>query len=363
MYWILSPGVSEREAAQDFILSCSNDDKLVKSSKKKILPKKAKVLTPEERVEMRSWSWFVAVWGRKPEEAAGSVKANRNGNMKLKIKVNARKPKVKAKEHKRGSDDEMEVDGEEHADREDVEMGSGSDSERGPSTSQSDSGSEESDNDNDNDNDNDSQSSSAEEEDREKWWGFYDPLEILKLSDWIAMKTGLDDESSDPLTTIPLLSQHNHTSDKDKEKEEQNNSRASSSTATLTNGSSSVSHTNGAGKSRDTSVTVVDSSFTPSNRDDEKTQLRNLVEELRMLAGLLEWRCREDKYETILKDLEAAAGGAYYANLSANVSRSGSVNGSGGGGGKGKAKEREVEKEVERESTSGSVSTSSSGTR
>ncbi|EKM74655.1 hypothetical protein AGABI1DRAFT_80849 [Agaricus bisporus var. burnettii JB137-S8] len=219
VYWILSPGVSEREAAQDFIMSCSSDDKLIKSNRKKIVMKKARVLNMEERIEMRSWSWFLAVWGKRPEDAA---------------------------------------------------VGSGGQEEE-----------------------------EEEDKDREGWWGFYEPLEILKLSEWISMKAGLDDENKDSnisaTTTVPLSaslhSLHPH----------------------------------------------------PQQKLQE---LKNLVEELRAFAVLLEWRCREDKYEGVLKDLEAAAGGAH--NLGSSVVGSGSGS-SVGGGEKGKAKAREEEMEVDEE--------------
>jgi len=71
VYWILSPGVSERDAATDFILSCSREIK-GKPAKSRKLPKSKVLATEEERREMRSWSWFVAVWGRKPKDASST---------------------------------------------------------------------------------------------------------------------------------------------------------------------------------------------------------------------------------------------------------------------------------------------------
>jgi hypothetical protein len=86
-YWILSPGVSEREAASDVISFCLKHDKFFKSKSGKRKFPKAKTLSgEEERREMRSWSWFVAVWGRKPEDAAGSKVWKGKGKEKEKEK-------------------------------------------------------------------------------------------------------------------------------------------------------------------------------------------------------------------------------------------------------------------------------------
>lgn len=373
VYWILSPGVSEREAAQEFIHSCSSDEKHMQGrrSNKRNVVKKAKVLAgEEERAEMRSWSWFVAVWGRKPEDAAGAsgskaVKAKEKEREAVKLKIKVR-PKAKmemnaqSKTKRRSlSGEDMDVDDESRSqdddedrgdDDEDEEMGSASDhsSASGPVSDEEDDSS-------DNDSENEAESSDketnnqkVEDEDKERWWGFYDPLEIFKLSDWIAIKAGLDDDSGNPANTN-TTSTLAPNSVKDRDRDDQD-SCVSSSTTTL-NGTGTTTptvngngaHTNGnmGKKSRDTSVTVVadstDSSSVPSRPlpvNSHKSQLKNLVDELRTFAGLLEWRCREDKYEVVLRDLSAAAGGA---SVSAND------------GGKGK----------ERESTGGSVSASS----
>jgi len=59
IYYALSPGVAEREAAFEYIELASSE----KPSRPK---KKGRVLSPSERQEMREWSWFVVVWGKKP---------------------------------------------------------------------------------------------------------------------------------------------------------------------------------------------------------------------------------------------------------------------------------------------------------
>jgi hypothetical protein len=59
VYWALSPGITERELALGFIGKKSGRGQ-----------KKAKGrrwgVSDDEREKMRKWSWFIAVWGRKP---------------------------------------------------------------------------------------------------------------------------------------------------------------------------------------------------------------------------------------------------------------------------------------------------------
>jgi len=63
---VLSPGVAEREAAFEY-LKIASSDKMVK------LKKRGRVLAPEERKEMREWSWFVAVWGTRPHTSQSQL--------------------------------------------------------------------------------------------------------------------------------------------------------------------------------------------------------------------------------------------------------------------------------------------------
>jgi hypothetical protein len=64
IYYALSPGVVEREAAFEYIELASSE----KPSKPK---KKGRVLSSDDRQEMREWSWFVVVWGKKPPSLPG----------------------------------------------------------------------------------------------------------------------------------------------------------------------------------------------------------------------------------------------------------------------------------------------------
>jgi len=334
VYWILSPGISERDAASDFLLSCSREIR-GKPGKSRKLPKSKVLATEEERKEMRSWSWFVAVWGRKPKDTsdAGAKDQERcvaRSGVKLKIKVSPIQGP--------GNRDAMDID----EDHEDEEMASLSDQERSSSplhssastTSPTSFYGERSDQDEDDDDDGNVVFSGdlddyPEEEDdaAERWWGFYDPFEIMKLSNWIAIKTGLDfeetdqndrhspSESKDIESTVPLQLRHNQNDEME--------SHASSSTTTLTSvvpgsGIPSNGYTNKhmGKKSRDTSVTVVnDLHITQS-----KAQFRSLVDELRNFAILLDWRMKVDKYETVLCDPVAASGGVGSAMESVDTS-------------------------------------------
>ena len=64
IYYALSPGVAEREAAFEYI-------ELASSEKPTRPKKKGRVLSPSDRQEMREWSWFVVVWGKKPPSLPG----------------------------------------------------------------------------------------------------------------------------------------------------------------------------------------------------------------------------------------------------------------------------------------------------
>ncbi|KAH9485467.1 hypothetical protein JR316_0002375 [Psilocybe cubensis] len=71
VYYTLSPGATEREAAFEYLEVASSD--------KPMKPKKrGRVLSKEHQRELRQWSWFVAVWGKRPllspAEKAVSVK-------------------------------------------------------------------------------------------------------------------------------------------------------------------------------------------------------------------------------------------------------------------------------------------------
>ena len=60
VYYILSPGAAERDSAQQLLVG--NDVK-VKYGRKR------GPVTEEDRKELKRWSWFVLIWGRKPRGA------------------------------------------------------------------------------------------------------------------------------------------------------------------------------------------------------------------------------------------------------------------------------------------------------
>ncbi|KAF9010643.1 hypothetical protein BDQ17DRAFT_1322452 [Cyathus striatus] len=136
VYYALTPGVGEREAALEFLVNSLMDPKQKAKTKKK-----DRVLSPEERSEMREWSWFLAVWGCKPEEARINGHVNGSGRSHTNV------------DHEDSEDDEDGEDQEE------------------------------------------------EDEDAEQWWGFWEPGEIHKVAEWIRIKGGLEDAGEENTTT------------------------------------------------------------------------------------------------------------------------------------------------------------------
>ena len=61
IYWALTPGMNEREDALDLLHSCSQGRTHKSRSRRKPL-----VPSEEDRSALRKWSWFVAVWGKRP---------------------------------------------------------------------------------------------------------------------------------------------------------------------------------------------------------------------------------------------------------------------------------------------------------
>lgn len=76
VYYVLSPGVAEREAAFEY-LQIASSDKMVK------LKKRGRVLAPEDRKEMREWSWFVAVWGTRPHTSQSQSMPRKDQRMNV----------------------------------------------------------------------------------------------------------------------------------------------------------------------------------------------------------------------------------------------------------------------------------------
>ena len=164
-YYALSPSVSEREAAFEYLE--------LASSKNPTKPKKkGRFLSFEERRELRDWSWFIAVWGKRPPMSPG---------------------------------EKMNID-------------SGEEPQADPEA--------------------------------EKWWAFWEPEEIVKVADWISIKSGLDEKLQVPEQEMTSSSSKPSYSSKEK------------NTVPL-----------------------------PPRLE----HIRRLVTELRDYATLLEWRVREDK--------------------------------------------------------------------
>jgi hypothetical protein len=66
VYWALSPGIGERVAAMEFLGASAGDKPSAKCKGRTVKGKRA--AEEEERKSMRRWSWFVAVWGRRPDD-------------------------------------------------------------------------------------------------------------------------------------------------------------------------------------------------------------------------------------------------------------------------------------------------------
>ncbi|KII92523.1 hypothetical protein PLICRDRAFT_155104 [Plicaturopsis crispa FD-325 SS-3] len=183
VYWALSAGALQREAALDFLAASAGEKVPRRPSRKgKLVP------GVEDRAEMRRWSWFVAVWGKRPPLADGEAR-------------------------KAASED-----------------------------------------------------SEDEDEDEERWWGFWEPEEVRKLADWIAITSGLDDEPAEGETTAARSSLSNSSK----------KSASVRAESPLTDVSSSSDEEDD-----------VDMDMPTSTAD-----LRALVKHLKENASLLEWRTR-----------------------------------------------------------------------
>ena len=112
VYYAITPGVTEREAAVE----------LLEGGKGEVKFGKRRVAELDERKRLKHWSWFVAVWGRKPLGA-----------------------------------EVAKLDGDDEEDKEGVD------------------------------------------EDTECWWAFWQPEEVAKLAEWLAMKHGINLESKRPV--------------------------------------------------------------------------------------------------------------------------------------------------------------------
>ena len=70
MFWTLSPGIAERNAALDFITAATSESgETGKRDTKSRGATRRPLDSGEERNSMKQWSWFVAIWGKKPFQA------------------------------------------------------------------------------------------------------------------------------------------------------------------------------------------------------------------------------------------------------------------------------------------------------
>lgn len=192
IYFVVSPGVGESEAAVQLI---NGKDTRVKIGRKR-------VFTEDDRREMQRWSWFVAVWGKKPEGAleAESLDTDDDG------------------------DDERD-------------------------------------------------------ENEECWWGFYQPEEITKLADWLAIKCGIVDGSE------------SHSQEANGQPSRRKRVASTSSSA-LT----SLTASRAASPLSELSDIDAEERCTPLQRE-----LSDLVRGLQGYAGLLEWRIQRASRDTLVE--------------------------------------------------------------
>lgn len=166
-YYALSPGVLEREIAFEYLEAASAD-------KTRKLKKKGRTLAAEDRSQMKEWSWFISVWGKKPL-AEG-------------LSQDLEPPK------KRLDLDEADT------------------------------------------------SDNKEDGENEKWWGFWEPEEIVKVADWIVIKSKLEAHEETQVSGLE------------------------------------------------------DGTLPQAKKDPAKMRLKHLVTQLKEYAALLEWRSRDNKF-------------------------------------------------------------------
>ena len=151
VYFAVTPGVVEREAAVEMLEGGRGG---VRFGRRK------GVVERGERERMRFWSWFVAVWGKKPEGAlvaqsrgAGAEEAADGGEKK----EGESAEEVASKEEKKDGEsvEKVAVEGQKKPDG----------------------------------------GAHLADEDTAQWWGFWEPEEVAKLAEWLAMRHGINLET------------------------------------------------------------------------------------------------------------------------------------------------------------------------
>ncbi|KAJ2922753.1 hypothetical protein H1R20_g14379, partial [Candolleomyces eurysporus] len=78
VFYALSPGNAEREAAYEFTDLLAGD--LPNNAR---LKKKGRTLKPEEREDLYDWSWMILVWGKKPPSAFTPTKEDEDSDVEM----------------------------------------------------------------------------------------------------------------------------------------------------------------------------------------------------------------------------------------------------------------------------------------
>ncbi|KAK7687001.1 hypothetical protein QCA50_009500 [Cerrena zonata] len=120
----------------------------------------------------------------------------------------------------------------------------------------------------------------------ESWWGFWDPIEIRKLAEWLEIKHGLSDGSA-PATNGSLGPVNGSSSGKGKGKSVASRSTASTSVISQGREPSPLSDLS-ADESADTDDEEEDPIFALGK--PTRKELHTLVKGLRQYADMLEWR-------------------------------------------------------------------------
>ena len=204
VYYAITPGVIEREAALE----------LLEGGKGKVKFGKRRVAELEERTRTKYWSWFVAVWGRKPE-GAEVAKLNQS----------------------EGDDDAED-----------------------------------------------------EDEDAERWWTFWQPEEVAKLAEWLAMKHNINLDTKRPAKSSDDLTVVNVDGDGESDKKSRGRpSNASTRTfASMNNSDSDLSEPDDSSNDGDVQMRMDSRGEPVPTRSDLRTLARGLKE----YAELLEWRIK-----------------------------------------------------------------------
>jgi hypothetical protein len=74
VYWVLSPGMAERESAEDLLRAVvdkgANRRPMRGQNASPLAFRRLAAPTEAERTRLTRWSWFVAVWGTRPDDAS-----------------------------------------------------------------------------------------------------------------------------------------------------------------------------------------------------------------------------------------------------------------------------------------------------